>query len=167
MVAINYFKYREFCKRARVCPFIQSMHADRYVNIVCTIVYMHVLATRERHRPILLVQKLVFNMSEKTAGDCLREMWAKLSAALSANPATTKALAEGLFQRKIIPNATRQEIAHSMLGGGQMSSTLMSSVDAALRTSYDGGRKVITALIEELREQGLDDLSKELSKKYS
>ena len=106
-------------------------------------------------------------MSEKTAGHCLQEMWAKLSSALSANPAATKALAEGLFQRKIIPNATRQEIVHSILGGGHMSSTLMSSVDAALRTSSDGGRRVITALIEELREQGLDDLSKELSKKYS
>lgn len=106
-------------------------------------------------------------MSEKIAGDCLREMWANLSAALSANPATTKALAEGLYHRKIIPNATRQEIAHSILGGGHVSSTLMSSGDAALRTSYDGGRKVITALIEELKEQGFDDLSKELSKKYS
>ena len=106
-------------------------------------------------------------MSEKTASDCLRELWAKLSAALSANPATTKALAEGLYHRKIIPNATRQEIGQSVLGGQQLASTLLSSVSGTLRASDDGGRRVITALIEELREQGFDDLSKELSKKYS
>ena len=106
-------------------------------------------------------------MSEKTASDCLREMWAKLSAALSANPATTKALAEGLYHRKVIPNATRQEICHSLLGGQHLASTLMSAVSGILRASDDGGRRVITALIKALKEQDLDDLSKELSKKYS
>ena len=106
-------------------------------------------------------------MSEKTASECLREMWAKLIAGLRANPATTKALAEGLFQRNIIPRSIRQEIGHSFLGGQQLASTLMSSVEATLLTSSDGGRTVITDLIQELSEQGLDNLSKEISEKYS
>ena len=101
------------------------------------------------------------------ASDCLREMWAKLCAALSANPATTKALAQGLFQRKVIPFATQQEIAQSPFGGQRICDTLMSAVAAHIRISESSGRKGITALVEELRKQGLDDLSTELSKKYS
>ena len=101
------------------------------------------------------------------ASDCLREMWAKLCSALSANPAMTKALAEGLFERKIIPFATRQEIAQSDSTGQRISGTLMSAVNAYVGSSDSSGRKGITALVEELRKQGLDDLSTELSKKYS
>ena len=101
------------------------------------------------------------------ASECLRKMWGALCTALSANPATTKALAEGLFQRRIIPNATRLDISQSLLGGQQISSTLLSAVHAYLQSSAGNGRKGITALIEELRKEGLDDLSTELSKKYS
>ena len=106
-------------------------------------------------------------MSDYTASDCLQEMWKKLSSALSANPAVTKALAGGLFQRKVILNATRQDILDSVFGGRHIADTLMNAVRAYVRTNDECGKKGITALIEELREQGLDDLSTELSKKYS
>ena len=94
-------------------------------------------------------------------------MWAKLCSALNANPATARAIADGLFEKKIIPTATQQEIAQSVYSGRQIAGTLMTAVDAYVRISDSSGEKGITALIGELRKQGLDDLSTELSRKYS